>query len=260
MYIDVHAHLDTDFYDEKAVASLVKRAEKAGVEVIVANGTHKNANRYVMKLAKKYPSIKAALGIYPYEALLDDVDAEHYPKDVIEFDIDEELDFIRKNANHIVALGEVGLDLKTKREGKKQFAIFEKIVKLAIELDKPLIVHSRKAEVEVMDTLEKLGAKKVVMHCFCGKKKLWDRIKANGWYCSIPTNCVRSDQFKSLIRFMPLTQLFCETDSPFLSPFKEKKNEPAFVVESYKVIAAEKELELKEVENAIWQNWNRLFL
>jgi TatD DNase family protein len=260
MYIDIHAHLDPGFFSDDEVEAVVKRAADAGVGVIVANGTYKTTNRHALKLAKKYPLVKVALGIYPYEALLDDVDAGYYPKEDIVFDIDQELQFIREHADQIVALGEVGLDLKTKRSGKIQFEVFEKIVKLAIELDKPLIVHSRKAEVEVIDTLERLGARKVVMHCFSGKKKLWSRIKENGWYCSISTNCVRSQQFQELIDYLPLTQLFCETDSPFLSPFKEKQNEPAYVVESYKVIAHVKKLELQEVENAIWQNWNRLFM
>ncbi len=259
MYIDIHAHLDKGFYSDLDVEAIIRRATKVGVGIIVANGTHKNANRDVLDLAKKYPQIKVAVGIYPYEALLDDMDAGYYTKEDVVFDINEELDFIRSHKKQIVALGEVGLDLKTKRHGRKQFEIFEKIIQLSLELDKPLIVHSRKAEEKVVDMLEAKTVKKVVMHCFNGKKKLWSRIKKNGWSCSIPTNCVRSEHFKQLIDFMPLTQLFCETDSPFLSPFKDKQNEPAFVVESYRVIASVKGLELGEVENTIWQNWLHLF-
>lgn len=260
MYIDVHAHLDPYFYSKEEIDAVIARAEKKNVKIIIANGVNKEANRHVLELAKKYPIVKAALGIYPYEALLDDMDAGHYSKEAVLFDIDEELAFIKKNKNKIVALGEVGIDKKTQRTTKKQYEIFEKIIALSKEIDKPLIVHSRKAEEEVVDILEKQKAKKVIMHCFSGKKKLWVRIKENGWYCSIPTNCVRSEHFQQLIAFLPLTHLFAETDSPFLGPVKEERNEPANVVETYKVIAKVKKLELQEVENALFQNWQRLFL
>jgi TatD DNase family protein len=71
---------------------------------------------------------------------------------------------------------------------------------------------------------------------------------------------VRSEHFQKLIKFLPITQIFAETDSPFLGPFKDQKNEPANVVETYKIIAKIKKLELKEVENAIYQNYQQLFL
>ncbi len=260
MYIDVHAHLDPYFYKEEEIDAVIKRAEKNNVKIIIANGVNKEANRHVLALAKKYQLVKAALGIYPYEALLDDLEAGHYSKEAVLFEIEEELAFIRKHKKDIVALGEVGIDKKTERKTTKQYEVFEKIIALAQDIDKPLIVHSRKAEEEVVDILEKHQVKKVIMHCFSGKKKLWVRIKENGWYCSIPTNCVRSDHFQQLIAFLPLTQLFAETDSPFLGPVKEERNEPANVVETYKVIAKVKKLELQEVENALFQNWQRLFL
>ena len=260
MYIDIHAHLDPYFYSEKDIDDIVKRAEVKDVKIIVANGLNKETNRHALELAKKYGIVKAALGIYPYEGMLDDMDAGHYKQEAVLFDIDKEIDFIRSHKDNIVAIGEVGLDLKTHRKTRKQFEIFDKIIKLAKEIDKPIIVHSRKAEEEIIDILEKEGVKKVVMHCFSGEKKLWPRILKNKWYCSIPTNCVRSEHFQKLIEFMPLTQLFCETDSPFLSPIKDKKNEPSFVIASYEVISRVKGIELKEVENAVQQNWMRLFM
>lgn len=260
MYIDIHAHLDPYFYKEEEIDAVIKRAEKNNVKIIVANGVNKEANRHVLELAKKYPTVKAALGIYPYEALLDDLETGHYSKEAVLFDIDAELDFIRKHKKDIVALGEVGIDRKTERKTTKQYEIFEKIIALSNEIEKPIIVHSRKAEEEVIALLEKHKAKKVVMHCFSGRKNLWKRILDNHWYCSIPTNCVRSEHFQHLIAFLPLTHLFAETDSPFLGPVKEERNEPANIVESYKIIAKIKKLELQEVENALFQNYQRLFL
>jgi TatD DNase family protein len=70
---------------------------------------------------------------------------------------------------------------------------------------------------------------------------------------------VRSEQFQYIAKAVPLSRLFCETDSPFLSPFQDKPNEPAFVVEAYKKVAAIKGLELEEARNIIFSNWQRVF-
>jgi len=253
MYIDVHAHLDPYFFTEEQIAQAVKNAENNNVKIIIANGLNKETNRHALALAKKYPQIKAALGIYPWEAMMDDVKAGFYKKESIDFDVDEEIAFIKKHKNDIAAIGEVGIDQKNAHTTRKQFEIFEKIINLSKEIEKPLIIHSRKAEAEVIDLLEKHQVKKVVMHCFSGKKVLWQKIRDNKWYCSIPTNCVRSEHFQELIKFLPITQLFGETDSPFLGPVKDAKNEPVNVVETYKMIAAIKKMELKEVRPE--QHW-----
>ncbi len=260
MYLDVHAHLDPYFYTEEQIEEAVKNAETNNVKIIIANGLNKETNRHALMLAKKYSQIKAALGIYPWEAMMDDVKAGHYKEESINFDVNEEIAFIKKHKDNIIAIGEVGIDQKSEHKTRKQFDIFEKIIILAKEIDKPLIIHSRKAEAEVIDLLEKHQVKKVVMHCFSGKKALWQKIRDNKWYCSIPTNCVRSDHFQELIKFMPITQLFGETDSPFLAPVKDAKNEPANVVETYKVIAKIKKMELQEVENSLWMSYQELFL
>ena len=97
------------------------------------------------------------------------------------------------------------------------------------------------------------------MHCFCGKKALVKRIIDNGWYLTAPTSIVRSTQFQENALMVPITQLFAETDAPYLSPFKDRRNEPAFVRESYKKIAEIKGMELSEVTNNIWMNWQRVF-
>ena len=97
------------------------------------------------------------------------------------------------------------------------------------------------------------------MHCFTGKKSLVKKIIDNGWFLTAPTSIVRSTQFQENVKLTPITQLFAETDAPYLSPFKNKRNEPAFVPESYKKIAEIKNMELKEVINNIWMNWQRTF-
>jgi TatD DNase family protein len=246
VFIDVHCHLD--FYDDEKIEAIVKGARKANVGVIVNNGVNRKANRKVLELAEKYPEIKAALGLYPIDALK-----------MSDLEIEEEIKFIRMNKKKIVALGEVGMDFKENNETEKQRKIFQKIINLALEIDKPLIVHSRKAEKEVIEMLEKNNVKKVVMHCFSGNFKLVERIIANGWMLTIPTSVKNSEHFQRVIGITPIEQLLCETDSPFLHPNKEQNNVPANVVESYKKIAEIKNLDIEKVEKEIEKNFERIF-
>lgn len=244
--IDVHCHLD--FYKDEEIQEIVGRARKANVGVIVCNGVNSEANRKVLSLSEKYCEVKAALGLYPIDALK--------MSDKI---IDEELEIMRLNAGRIVAIGEVGIDFKETDDRERQVKIFEKIIDLAKEIDKPLIVHSRKSEKEAIEILEKKGAKKVVMHCFNGNFKLVARIIENGWKITIPTNVKNSEHFQQIIMRTPITNLLCETDSPFLHPDKLRNNEPMNVVVSYEKIAEIKRLSFKEVEKAIQENFSEFF-
>ncbi len=247
VFVDVHCHVDMCKDDSKRV---VERARKAGVGIIVNNGVDKERNKRTLELADKFKEIKAALGFYPTEA------AKKGDKEV-----DEEIRLILKNKDKVYAIGEVGLDLKEENSNlERQKEVFQKFIDLAIKLDVPLIVHSRKAEKECIEFLEKNNAKKVIMHCFSGNFNLVKRIKENGWSFSIPANVVFSEHFQKLAKEVPIGQLFCETDSPYLHPVKGTfNNEPANVVEGYKKIAEIKGISLEECELEIEKNYRRLF-
>lgn len=243
--IDGHCHID--LYKEK-IGDVVAEAKKKRVEIIVNSGIDVKTNRKSLELAEKFKEIKVSLGVYPTEALK-----------MSEKELDEEINFIRKNKNKIVAVGEVGIDLKEAQDLEKQKKNFIKFIQLAKQTDKPIIVHSRKAEKECVEVLEEQNAKKVMMHCFSGNKKLIQRAKDNGWYFSIPANVKFSEHFQNLARDVPIEQLICETDSPFLHPDKERNNTPVNVFESYKKIAEIKNLSFKETEKIIDGNWKRMF-
>ena len=125
-------------------------------------GIDVKTNRKVLELVEKYEAVKVCLGIYPTDGLK-----------MSEDEVDDEIDFIRKNKEKVIGIGEVGLDLKESDEIKRQKIIFEKFIKLSKELDIPIVVHSRKAEKEAIEVLEKNNCKKVVMHCFNGNFKLY---------------------------------------------------------------------------------------
>lgn len=247
IYIDVHCHLDMcNDLDDIIVKSKENKIR------ILSNGVNIKSNRFHVNLKKENPNIKIALGLYPIDAL-----------ELSDKEIDEEIQYIKKlnkNDQVVSAIGEVGLDFKFDKDNmERQINIFEKFILLSKELDIPIIVHSRKAEIECIELLEKNNVKKVIMHCFSGKKKLVQRIEKNGWFLSIPTNIVNSTQFQDNAKNVSLNNLFCETDAPYLHPFKEQNNKPYLVVEAYKKIAEIKGITIDELKNLIFLNWQRIF-
>jgi TatD DNase family protein len=259
LLVDVHCHLDhRDF--EKDIDEVVKRAEEAGLKVIVTAGINPETNRLSLELSKRYRIIKPALGIYPIDALQNEVASQEFPLQPKEFDVDEEIEFIGKSAKNIVAVGEAGLDYQSGSKKAEQKEMFGKLVQLAERINKPLIVHSRKAEEDCVNMLESSRLKRILMHCFSGNHRLVKRVADNNWYLSIPTNVVRSEHFQKVVGEVDLSRLLTETDAPYLSPFKGQRNEPSFVVESIRKIAEIKGMEQTEVENNIFLNYERLFL
>jgi len=244
MLIDVHCHVY-----EGDIEEIAERARQNGVGIIVNSGADVSSNRKTLKLSDEFAEFKATMGLYPMDALR-----------MSDKKIDNEIEFIRENKDSIVAISEVGMDFsEEERNEDVQRKNFKKFVELAKELNKPLIVHSRKAEKECIELLEKLGAEKVVMHCFSGNFKLIHRIVDNGWFLSIPASVKSSQHFQKVISEVPISNLLCETDSPYLHPDKEFPNEPANVLVSYEFIAKIKGISLKETEKKIESNYKKLF-
>lgn len=245
MLIDVHSHLDLC----KNIDEIIKISEIKNIEIIT-HGINPESNRNILDLKEKYPRIKIALGVYPIEGLK-----------LSDEEIDLEINFIKRNKDEICAIGEIGLDLKHADESsfEKQKIIFEKFVLLAKSLNVPAVVHSRNAEKQAIELLELINYGKIIMHCFGGDFALVQRIVKNKWYLSIPANVKYSNHFQRIVEIVPLENLFCETDSPYLHPDKKFPNTPNNVIESYSKIAEIKKITLKEVETAIEKNYNKIF-
>lgn len=265
MLIDIHSHLD-HWYFKDDLDKVIENAGKANVKVILTAGINPETNRKALEIAKKYDIVKACLGIYPIQALQKEIESgETTLKEKNVFDLDKEIKFIGKNKKNIAAVGEVGLDYSLVQDKSDQQKQFEKMISLAEKIGKPIIIHSRKAEEDAINMLKSSKLKKIIMHCFTGRKHLVKKIIDNGWFLTAPTSITRATQFQENISITPITQLFCETDAPYLSPYKSSnpkefsRNEPAFIMESYKQIAEIKNMELKEVVNNIWMNWQRVF-
>jgi TatD DNase family protein len=258
--IDVHAHLDSNRF-KKDLDKVIENFKKAGGKFVINSGVNKETNRLALKLSEKYDLVKVSFGIYPIDALVKELDVESdFLRKIEAFDVDDELKWIEKNESNCVAIGECGLDYKwITDKNEEQKKVFEKVIKMALKIDKPLIIHSRKAEEDAVDLLEKNNAKKVVMHCFNGKKGLIKRCIENGWYFSIPPVIKRLHHFQNLTKLVPLSQILTETDAPYLSPVAGERNEPQNVEVTIEEIAKVKEVSKKNVSEAIFQNAKTLF-
>ena len=269
LLVDVHCHLDHDKFKED-LPQVIERAKKAGLKAIVAAGVNSQSNRFVLELAKKYDVVKASPGLYPIDALGKEnvpeiegaADESGLPRQTIPIDVDAELEWIAKNKDSIISVGEVGLDYKFIKDEKlreKMRDNFRKIIKTVEKLNKPIIVHSRDAEQDVIEILEKSKLKKVVLHCFSGKKSLIKRAADNGWSFSVPAVITRLQHFQTLVGMVNINQLLTETDAPWLSPVSMQRNEPANVVETIKKIAEIKGFNVEETADSIFMNYKRMF-
>lgn len=242
-FIDIHSHLDL----MKDLDSVIENASVKNVRIVTASTTKKSIGK-TLEISKKYENVFCTLGLYPIDALK-----------LSDSEVDQAIELIREKKNSIAGIGEVGLDLKHSYELEKQKTNLKKFIELAKELNKPLIVHSRRAEKEAIEYLESFNYNKIIMHCFSGNFKLVNRIIENGWFFSIPTSVKSSEHFQKVIEITPLEQLFCETDSPYLHPDRKFPNEPSNVLESYKKIAEIKNISLEKVEKRIEENYKNLF-
>ena len=245
--VDTHAHICDSAFD-KDRAEVLQRAHKAGVDAIIAVGENLSDARKNLELAKRYPMLKPAAGLYPTHLDLDRAG--------------EMEDFIRKNHSVLAAIGEVGLDYWVVKEAPDkalQKEIFKRFIELAKALDLPLNVHSRSAGRHAVALLLENNAARVQMHAFDGKAGAALPAVEAGYFFSIPPSVVRSRQKQKIVKQLPLSCLLIETDSPVLGPSPEERNEPANIRRCVKAIAALKGVSEEAVIAAVSENTERLY-
>lgn len=255
-FVDVHAHLDDSRF-EKDLIDVLRKAEKKGVICIINSGVNPETNRKSLYLSRKNSLVKSSFGLYPVDSIAEKINglSDDYPRQITPFCVDDELEWIEEHKEDCVAIGEIGLDFQIAPDYKKeQIEVFEKVLKLAKKLNKPVIIHSRKAELECIEILEKFRMKKVIMHCFSGKKSLIKRCVENGWFLSVPPVITRLDHFKILVGIVPLENLLTETDSPYLSPIAGERNTPENVLITIKEIAKIKIIDEDKIAEQIFKN------
>ena len=226
--IDTHCHLSKKNYD-----NLEEVIKKMGEHIIIVSGVDDESNKEVIELCNKYDNIFGTLGIHPGE--LDKITEESFS-------------FIENNLKHpkIVAVGEIGLDYYWRKDNiEKQKEIFIKQIELARKYNKTIVVHSRESINDIYEILKSYGKGiKATLHCFSSSIEMAEKFIKLGAKLGI-SGVVTFDNAKTLkevVRNIDLKHLLLETDSPYLSPERGKKNEP------YNIIyVAEKIAEIKGI-------------
>ena len=245
--VDVHAHICDPAFDADR-AEVLARAAELGVAAVVAVGETIADARRNLALADEHPALRPAAGLYPTHLDLDQAE--------------EMSALIRAEREHLVAIGEVGLDywvVKEEEARALQREIFGRFIDLSRELDLPLNVHSRSAGRHAVAFLLERGAARVLMHAFDGKAAAALPAVEAGFFFSIPPSVLRSPQKQKLVRRLPLEQLLLETDSPVLGPTPGARNEPANLALVLDAVAEIRGVAREQVAEVIADNTRRLF-
>jgi TatD DNase family protein len=251
--IDSHNHIDMPQFDADRDA-VVERARAAGVEtMLVVGGVDEEAgHRRALSVAETL-GLPVSAGVHPHEARL--ATGATY---------DELRGLAREH--RIVAIGEIGLDFHYDHSPRDvQREVFRAQVRLARDVGLPVIVHTREADDETATLLEDEGARETggVIHCFTGGQDLARRALALGFHVSFSGILAfpRAEVIQEVARTVPLERLLVETDAPFLAPppHRGKRNEPAFVVEVARKVAALRGIAVEDVGRASAANFRALF-
>jgi len=259
--IDSHAHLDFEDYGDD-LAETLRRAREAGLMHIVVVGQWREppqegagsgmaAARGAVELARRDRSfLSATAGIHPHDA------ARATAQDL------RELEAICRETD-CVAVGECGLDYHYDRSPREvQRELFATQVRLAKALKKPVVVHTREADADTADILEReLGPDNGVIHCFTGDWAAAQQYLALGLHISLSgvLTFKAADALREAAARIPLERLLVETDCPFLTPVphRGKRNEPAYVRLTAERLAEVRGIPLAEVERATTENARR---
>ena len=252
--IDSHCHLDHEPLFEN-LSDVIKKSKEVGITKLLTICTTIESFDRIKSIIKIDPMIYGTFGIHPHETggspLIDK-------------------DYIVKHVNQnerIIGIGETGLDFFYNHSDKeRQIDSFKSHIEASIELNKPIIIHSRNAEKETFDILNTYRAEKlkILMHCFTGSLNFAKQLlKLNAFFSASGIITFKNSlDLQETFKKLPLDKLLVETDSPFLAPIpmRGKKNEPSFIKYTVNKLSELKEISNKEIIKNTTNNFNNLFL
>ena len=250
--IDSHCHLDHAPLLDNLI-DILNRSKEVGIKKLLTICTTLESFKNIENILTIDDMIYGTFGIHPHETENNDVS-----KITI-------IESIKKNPK-LIGVGETGLDFYYNHSKKnKQIDSFKKHIEAAIEINLPIIVHSRNAEEETFNILNeyKKHKPKILMHCFTGTYKFYKQMEELDSYFSasgiITFNS--SKDLQNTLSKIPNNKLLVETDSPFLAPvpMRGKKNEPSFIKYTLKKLADIKNIDVSEMVSLTTKNFNNLF-
>jgi TatD DNase family protein len=253
MLVDSHCHLDfPDFAAE--LDATVERARAAGVGHMLTICTLVRKFPEVLAIAERFPEVTCSVGTHPHSA---GEERDVTVKEIVAL----------TRHPRVVAIGEAGLDYFYQKSSREdQQAVFRNHIAAARETGLPLIIHTRDADEDaahiLREEMEK-GAFKALLHCYTGGHALAKTAIELGLYISFSgiLTFPKSGALRELAAALPLERLLVETDAPFLAPqpLRGKRNEPAFVRHTAKVLADVKGVSEADFEEATAANFFTLF-
>ena len=250
--IDSHCHLDHEPLFNN-LNDILKRSKDVGIEKLLTICTTLESFVKIKKLVLRDDIIYGTYGIHPHEAKNDKVTAKLIINEI-------------NDNKKIIGIGETGLDFFYNHSDKAdQIISLEEHIKASIELNIPLIIHSRNAEDETLEIFNKYKNNdlKILMHCFTGSKKFAEKLLNLNAYFSASgiITFKNSIDLQETFKYIPLEKVLIETDSPFLAPVpnRGKKNEPSFVRYTAEKLAEIKEISKSELIKTTTYNFNKLF-
>ncbi|MBD3407677.1 MAG: hypothetical protein GF411_16285 [Candidatus Lokiarchaeota archaeon] len=235
-FIDTHCHLEDDEFNSR-IDMVIQKASTQKIGMI-SSAIRPDTWEKGHQISKQYDTVFLSIGLDPIQYQY----------------VSEASEFISKNKDEIVAVGEIGLDhyrIRDHRQREAQANAFKNLIEIARELSVPIQVHSRSAGKKALDILEDMEAVNIHMHAFDGRSSYAQKASRDlGYYFSIPTSIVRSRQKQKMVKAIEIERLLLETDSPVLGPEKGERNVPSNITialdEVSKILQREKE-ELREI-------------
>lgn len=246
-FVDTHCHIFKSDYEN--INEILENASNNHIKYVIDNGSNNQTNKEVLELIKKYPNMYGAIGIHP-----EDVDGV----------MPDDIKFIEDNLSNekIVAIGEIGLDYYYTKENKEeQIKLFESQLSLAEKYNIPVIVHSRDATEDTINSLKKFKCKGVI-HSFSGSLetakiyiKMGNLLGVNG------VITFKNAKIKDVIKEVGLKNIVLETDSPYLTPvpFRGTQNNPGHVLEIAQFVADLYNISLEELAEQTNNNITNMY-
>jgi len=250
--IDSHCHLDHEPLKEGLI-EILNRSKEVGITKLLTICTTIDSFEAIKKIVKKDKMIYGTYGIHPHETENDHVDK----KDIIKA--------VKEN-DKIIGIGETGLDFFYNHSNKyRQISSFKAHIEASLEINKPIIIHSRNAENETFDILNsyKNNNLKILMHCFTGSLDFSEKLLTLDAFFSASgiITFKNSVDLQNTFKNIPLEKLLIETDSPYLAPIpmRGKKNEPSFIRFTLAKLAQLKNLSIEDADSITTNNFDKLF-
>ena len=254
MITDSHCHLDyPNLYNQ--LDDVVKRAEYNKVKYLLTICTTLRSFERIKLITMKYKNIYGTFGIHPHES-------EKHTQVDSKFILN-----IKKRHNKIIGIGETGLDFYYSYSSKKiQKKSFIEHISAASQLNIPIIVHSRNAEIDIYEILKsesKNSNLKVLIHCFTGSKDFAKKLIDLNFYISVSgiITFKKSNELANIVSSIPIENLLVETDSPYLAPlpYRGKDNEPSYIIHTVQKLSQIKKLSKESIMINTTNNFMKLF-